>query len=188
MSNETPTCTYFHRVGHTAENCFIKRSNEAVEKQDVSFDKNTEPTKAKGAGPSGQNNIMFVIEDDRVEEENTVAALKRPADGETLTIQQRMQNDIDSCTETQVKRRIAARMNPDFSITRKASKSKKSGKKSAGKMVIAELGKRVEKYDQINNLLQDQAGITFGHIAPGDIDFARNELQRILSGKMGWIL
>ena len=34
--------------------------------------KNSEPTKAKGAGPSGQNNIMFVKEDDPLEEENTV--------------------------------------------------------------------------------------------------------------------
>ncbi len=52
-------------------------------------------------------------------------------------------------------------------------------------MVIAELGKRVEKYNLINNLAQAQAAITFGHIARGDIDFPRNEFQRILSGKMG---
>ena len=60
------------------------------------FAKNSEPTKAKGAGPSGHNNIMFVKEDDPVEEENTVAAFKRSADEETLTKQQRMQNDIDA--------------------------------------------------------------------------------------------
>ncbi len=51
-------------------------------------------------------------------------------------------------------------------------------------MLISELGKRVEKYDLINNLVQAQAGITFPHIAHGDIDFAKNELQKILSGKM----
>ncbi len=77
-------------------------------------------------------------------------------------------------------------MNPDFPTTRKVSKkSEKSVKKSAGKMVIAELGKRVEKHDLIHNLAQAQAGITFGHIARGDIDFAKNELQRIFSGKLG---
>ena len=129
---------------------------------------------------------MFVKEDDPIEEENTVAAFKRSADGETLTKQQRMQNDIDAYTKTQVKPKIAVRMNPDFTVTRKAPrKSKKGGKRSASKMVIAELGKRVEKYDLINNLAQAQAGITFGHIARGDIDFAKNELQKILSGKMG---
>ena len=85
-----------------------------------------------------------------------------------------------------MKPKIAVRMNPDFPITRKApKKSKKGGKKSASKMVIGELRKRVEKYDLINNLAQAQAGITFGHIARGDIDFAKNELQRILSEKMG---
>ncbi len=77
-------------------------------------------------------------------------------------------------------------MNPKFPVTRKAlRKGKKGAKKSAGKMVIAELVKRVEKYDLINNLAQAQAGITFGHIARGDIDFTMNELQRILSRKMG---
>ncbi len=79
------TLTFCHWVGHTAENCFIKRSNEAVETQHVRFAKNSEPTETQGAGPSGQNNIIFVKEDDPVEEENTVAAFKRSADGETLT-------------------------------------------------------------------------------------------------------
>ncbi len=75
-----PTCTYCRRVGHTAENCFAKRSNEAVEKQDMRFAKNSEPAKSKGAGLSGQNNVMFVKEDDPVEEENTEAAFERSAD------------------------------------------------------------------------------------------------------------
>ncbi len=145
------------------------------------FAKNSEPTKAKEAGPSGQNNIMFVKEDKPVEEENTVAAFKRSADGETLTKQQRMQNGIDAYAKSQTKSKIAARMNSDFPIARKASKkSKKSGKKSAGKMIVAELGKRAETYDLINSLAQAQAGITFVHIASGNIVYTKNELQRIL--------
>ncbi len=77
-------------------------------------------------------------------------------------------------------------MNSDFPSTRKVSKkSRKSVKNSSGKMVIAELGERVEKYDLIHNLAQVQACITFGHIARGDIDLAKNELQRILLGKLG---
>ncbi len=133
-----------------------------------------------------QNNIMFVKEDKPVEEENTVAAFKRTPEGETLTKQQRMQNDIDAYTKTQVKPKIAVRTIPDFPITRKGPKKNRKGvKKSASKMVIAELGKRVEKYDLINNLAQAQAGITFGHIARGDIDFAKNKLQKILSCMMG---
>ena len=97
-----------------------------------------------------------------------------------------MLNDIEAYNKTQVKLKIAVQVNPDFPITRKAlRKSKKGGKKFASKMVIVELGKRVEKYDLINNLAQAQAGITFGQIARGDVDFAKNELQRIISGKMG---
>ena len=72
-------------------------------------------------------------------------------------------------------------MNSDFPNTRKTPrKSEKTRKKSASKMIIAELGKRVEKYDLINKLAQAQAGITFSQIARGDIDFAKNEMQRIL--------
>ncbi len=53
--NIPPTCTYCHRVGHTSEKCFVKRSNEPVEKQDVRFAENRKPTDAKGAGSYGQN-------------------------------------------------------------------------------------------------------------------------------------
>ncbi len=75
-----------------------------------------------------------------------------------------------------------------FPITRKApKKSKKSGKMSAGKIVIAEFGKRVEKYDLINSLAQSDACITFGHIARGGIDFTKSESQRIPAEKVGWV-
>ncbi len=43
-------------------------------------------------------------------------------------------------------------------------------------MVIFELGKRVEKNDLINSFAQAQSGIPSGHIARGDIDFAKNTL------------
>ena len=129
---------------------------------------------------------MFMKEGDPIEKENTVAAFKRSADRETLTKQQRMQDDIDTYTKMQVKLTIVVKMSPDFAVTRKApKKSKKGGKRSACKMVIAKLGKRVEKYDLIKNFAQDQAGITFGLIARGDIDFVENEFQKIPCGKMG---
>ncbi len=96
----------------------------------MKFAKNSETTNVKGARPSAQNNnILFVIEDDPVEEENTVVAFKRSADGETITKQQKIQKDMDAYTETQVKPKIAVRMNLDFPISRNApEKSKKGGK------------------------------------------------------------
>ncbi len=84
-----PTYTYCHRVGHTVENCVVKRCNEAVEKQDARFAENSKTTKPKGSGPFGQNNIMSVKEDDPVEEEKAVTAFERSADGETLTKQEK---------------------------------------------------------------------------------------------------
>ncbi len=153
--------------------------------KDARFAKNSGPKEFKAAGPSELNNIIFVKEDRPVEEEHIVAAFKRPADGETLTKQQRMPEDIDVYTKMQAKSNIAVRTNPDFPIIRKApKKSKKSGKKSTSKMLIAELGKRVEKYGLISSLAQAQAGFTFGYIACGDVDFPENELHRIVSGKM----
>ncbi len=72
-----------------------------------------------------------------------------------------MLHDIDSYNKAQLQPKIAVRMNPDFPTTRKTpNKGKKAERKSAGVMVIVEIG-RVEKYDLINNLVQAQAGITF---------------------------
>ncbi len=54
-----PAHTYCHRICHTAEEYFAKRSDEVVEKQDVWFAKNSESTEATGVGPPGQNNTMY---------------------------------------------------------------------------------------------------------------------------------
>ncbi len=150
------------------------------------FSNKNKSVEEKGAGPSGNNDVMFVKEDDPVVEDNTVAAFTRAASGETITKQQRMQNDIEAYNRIQVKPNVTVRANPDFPVPRKAGKkNKKSGKKSASKMVIAEMGKRVEKYDLISSLAQVQAGVIYVHIARGDIDFAKTELQRILDRKTG---
>ena len=87
------------------------------------------PREARRSGPSGQNNIVFVKEDDFVEEDNTVAACKRSANRETLTKQQGMQNGMDDCNKALLKQKVSVRLNPYFPITRKAPKKcKMSGK------------------------------------------------------------
>ncbi len=129
---------------------------------------------------------MHVQENEPGQEDNTVAAFNRSADREILTEQQRMQNDIDDYSNSQVQTKIASRVNLDFPSTRKVSKkSKESVKNSGGTAVIAELEKRVEKYHLIHSLALAQEGTTFSHIARGDIEFPKNELKRILSGKLG---
>ena len=95
-----------------------------------------------------------------------MAAFKRAADRKTLTKQIRMQNDIEVYNRTQTKPSRTVRLNPDFPETRQVPmKGKKSAKQSAIKVVIAELWKRVEKWDQFNSLAQVQADMSFGHIA-----------------------
>ncbi len=95
-----------------------------------------------------------------------MAAFKRAADRKTLTKQIRMQNDIEVYNRTQTKPSRTVRVNPDFPVTRQVPmKGKKSAKQSAIKVVIAELWKRVEKWDQFNSLAQVQADMSFGHIA-----------------------
>ena len=49
--------------------------------------------------------------------------------------------------------------------------------------MIEALGHRVEKHDLLNKLAQASAGITFGQIARGDIDFAKKDLQKMLAGR-----
>ena len=106
-----------------------------------------------------------MIEDDLVVENNIVAAFKRTASGETITKQQRMQNDIEVYNKTQVNSNVAVRINPDFRVSCKTKKKNvKSGKKSDSKMVIAELRKRAQRYNLINSLVEAQADITYGHI------------------------
>ncbi len=82
--------------------------------------------------------------------------------------------------------KIVVRMNLDLLIIHKLmTKSRKGGKKSESKIIIAELEMRVENYGFMNNLAQTQPGNTFGHIALLDIYFEKNELQRILFGRIG---
>ncbi len=147
----------------------------------MSFANNSETTDSKGTGASVLINGMLAKEDYPVEEENTGAVFKIHADGGTHTKQQRIQNNIDAYNERQVKPKISLRMNLDFPVTCKApQKSKKGGKNYASKMVLAELGKKVDKFDLINKLAQAQAqaqaDISFGHTSRKGVHVAKNEL------------
>ncbi len=99
MSVESRYTIYVHVLtpgGLHYRNCFSKRSSEAVEKQDLTFAKNNDPAKTKKAVPSGQNDMMFVKEDDPVEEGNTVVAFNRSTDGEKLIVQKSRHKDFDA--------------------------------------------------------------------------------------------
>ncbi len=76
-----PKRTYCHRVGHTTDACFVRRSDEAVDKQGVRFSKHSAPAESKEARHSGQNNFMFVHKNEPVQDDDTVTAFNRSADG-----------------------------------------------------------------------------------------------------------
>ena len=58
-----------------------------------------------------------------------------------------------------------------------------NSRKLTGKALIQSFRKRVEKYDSINNLAKDPAGVTIGQIARSDIDFAKADIQKIFSSR-----
>ncbi len=85
---------------------------------------------------------MFLDEEEE-EAEETVAAFKRSADGEALTKQQRMQNDIEEHDGTKISCSVEPRKNPDHPIRRKShtKNTKKKGTKSKSKSLIESLEK-----------------------------------------------
>ena len=117
-----------------------------------------------------------------LEEEEAVAVFKRSANGETISKQQRMQNDIDEYANQGPKAFTRVNKDPDFPIhPKKSRKSRKNVKKSKVKAIIEALEHRVEKYDLMSSLARAHSGIIFGQIALGDIDLVKEELQRIFS-------
>ncbi len=125
------SCTYCHRKGHRAADCFVRRSNETVDGQKceagpiVRTGQNA--PQANQGESSEPRNVMFLDEEGE-EAEETVAAFKRSADGETLTKQQRMQNDIEEHTGIKISPFVRPRKNLDHPI-RRNSQTKKSRKK-----------------------------------------------------------
>ena len=73
-------CTYCHRKGHRAGNCFIKRSNEAVDKQHVRILRTNSADRSPNNCLAKADNVLVVEHEDA----ETIAAFKRSATGETL--------------------------------------------------------------------------------------------------------
>ena len=96
-----------------------------------------------------------------------------------------MQNDIAEYNNPIIRTGPRTKFVPDLPARRKMGKrGKKTSWKLTIKALIQALRKRVEKYDLINNLAQAPTGITFGQITRGDVDFAKADLQKILSGRL----
>ena len=179
------TRLYCHRRGHSAEDYFVRRNNEAIGKQDARLSQSNSPAENKGVERSKSSEMMFLKEEETILEDGAVAVFNRTGDEETLTKQNRMQYDIEAYKKAQVKPRVAVRVNPGHTVTQEVNKrKKKSSKKSACKVLIDALSERVQKYDLIYNSVLDQADITFERIAHDNIDYAKTELQRILGGKI----
>ena len=132
---------------------------------------------AKMGTCSDTKNVMF-LDEEVVDSQEVVAAFKRASNREKLTMQQRIQNNIGKSYIPQIRR------NPDFLIPSiKQKKTKKKVTKSKNKAIIEAPGQPLKEYDLISSLAQASAGKKFGHIARVDIDFAKEVLQKMLSGR-----
>ena len=124
-------------------------------------------------------NVLFVEKED----DETVAAFERSTTGETLTKQQRMQNDIGEYNKPVTRTDPRTKFKPDPPALREMRKrGKKTSRKPTGEALTQAFSKCVKKHHLINNLAQVLPGITFGEVARSDIDFAKADLQKIFSG------
>ena len=106
------TCTYCYRKGHSTQ-FFVKKSDKAVKKLDGRFLKKGEPVVGRAQEYHGKK--YYVQENDRSTAEGNIAApIMRCADGEKLTHQQTMHNDIDAYDMTQLKSKILIKINAHF--------------------------------------------------------------------------
>lgn len=74
---------------HTAPECLVRRSNEAVDRQDVRKVQTT--AKDKLGELLHARNLMF-LEEDKVADGETIAAFKRSVDGEAVRKQESTNN------------------------------------------------------------------------------------------------
>lgn len=103
-----------------------------------------------------------------------MAGFKRYLYGEALKKQQRIQNDVEDYIGTKVRPSVQPRKVLGFPIWQKTQKkSKRKGTKPKTKVFSEAFVERVDKSDLINSLERASTGITFGQIARGDIDSAK---------------
>ena len=181
-------CTYCNKQGHTEKSCYTKQADENARKREKESERVTILKPDVGPKPEESNQVMVVEESEKDEPVMT----KRLASGEPASKQIRTDADGDEVLTNQARQPV--RVAPSISrrrpiitphtMTPMKSKKKVSKSKVSKKSVAQALGKRVEKYDLMNNLAQASAGITFGHIARGDVDNIRKDLQNVLTGTM----
>ena len=118
--------SYCNRKGHRAEDCFVRRSNEAVDKQDVGLLRTNSADDSSNNHLVKANNVIFVEQED----DETVAAFKRPATGEILTRQQRMQSDIAEHNKLVTRTDPRAKFEPDLPGLRKMGRGARKPRES----------------------------------------------------------
>ena len=102
--------TYCHRKGHRAEDCFVRKSNEVVDTQDVRTLRTNSRDDNSNNHLATADNVIFVEQ----EYDEKVATFKRSATGETLTKQERMQNDIAEYSKPVIRTDPRTKFEPDL--------------------------------------------------------------------------
>ncbi len=124
MPSTTSVRAYLHLLsshGHTADQCFVRRSNGSIDTQDARRMQKEDINQVIDAGSADCKNIIF-LDEDLENPEEVVAAFKRTSNGEALTKQQKMQNDIDTYSNGGRNAEQQIRRNPDFPVQSKKQK------------------------------------------------------------------
>ena len=129
------SCSYCHRKGYRSEDCLVSRSNEAVDEQDVRILRTNSADDSSNNSLAKADSVMFVEKED----DETVAAFKRSATRETLTKQQRMQNDVAKYSTPIIRTDPRTKFEPDIPSPRKWGKGIKKPRES-------QLEKRLSKH------------------------------------------
>ena len=125
-SDPLVSCTYFHHKGQRFEDCFVRRSNEAVDKQDLRIFRTNSADDSSNNHLRKADIVMFVEQ----EYDETVAAFKLSATGKKLTEQQRMQNDIAECRKPIIRTDPRTNFEPDLPAPRKPGRGAKKPRES----------------------------------------------------------
>lgn len=125
MNAQTDQETNFHTTAVIVKYIRLQNSLFGVARKKIIVQMSPDLTKQTRGGPSQIGKVMFVQKNNESGKGETVAAFKGSVIGETLTKQQRIQNDIENYAKPHVKTIIEPRNNPDIFHERRRERTRR---------------------------------------------------------------
>ena len=168
------TCSRCGKKGHPELRCWKKTRKPRASGANTDLVNAEEPSNgAKEDEPT----VSTALSSDIKSSDNAevVAVTKRTVDGEPVPKQTRVEGIIPLSSL------LNPATGPKGSISKVTSKEKKVKKKKKTKSGNLSVQHHVGVYDVISELAKASSGLTFGQLARGDAEDAKNKLRRILS-------